>query len=59
MQRADWDYSEHLTVPNPDYRAVKRIATTEENIRIYHTDKQKMEDAGWPGPTTCVPRRGR
>jgi hypothetical protein len=39
MQRADWDYSEHLTVPNPDYRAVKRIATTEENIRIYHTDK--------------------
>jgi hypothetical protein len=50
--RYDWDYSEHLTVPNPDYgsKAAGAIAPTSKTIVVYHRNAKRLEDAGLAAP---------
>jgi hypothetical protein len=50
--RYDWDYSEHITVPNPDYRSSAREAVTPraESVTVYHRNAKRVEDAGLAAP---------
>jgi hypothetical protein len=50
--RYDWDYSEHLTVPNPDYgiKAPDAIAATSKTIIVYHSNAKRLEDARLAAP---------
>jgi hypothetical protein len=46
--RYDWKYSEHLTVPNPDYGSKEpgAVAPTSRKIVVYHTNAKRLVDAG-------------
>ncbi|MCG5052489.1 MAG: hypothetical protein KA712_05980 [Myxococcales bacterium] len=48
----DWDYSEHLTVPNPDYgsRSPDAVAPKSETVVVYHKHAKRIEDAGLAAP---------
>lgn len=50
--RYDWDYSEHLTVPNPDYgsKMPGAIAPMLKTIVVYHSNAKRLEDAGLAAP---------
>ncbi len=50
--RYDWDYSEHITVPNPDYESTKEGALEPElkSIVVYHKNAKRLEDAGLAAP---------
>jgi hypothetical protein len=56
VDRYDWDYSEHLTVPNPDYRSVAANAVTpsENTVVVYHRNAQRLEVAGLAAPYNIV-----
>lgn len=48
----DWDYSEHLTVPNPDYGSAANSAVTPKSDRVvvFHRNAKRFEDAGLAAP---------
>lgn len=48
----DWDYSEHLTVPNPDFgsRLPNAVAPEEKSIVVFHTNAKRLEDALMAAP---------
>jgi hypothetical protein len=50
--RYDWDYSEHLTVPNPDYRSQAKgaVSPTSDKVVVYHRHAKRLEDAGLAAP---------
>lgn len=50
--RYDWDYSEHITVPNPDHlsKAAGAVAPTSRTIVVYHRNAKRLEDAGLAAP---------
>jgi hypothetical protein len=50
--RYDWDYSEHITVPNPDYLKKNKgaIAPTSKTIIVYHANAKRLEDANLAAP---------
>lgn len=50
--RYDWDYSEHLTVPNPDFNSKlpNAVAPTLQTIVVYHKHAKRLEDAGLAAP---------
>jgi hypothetical protein len=50
--RYDWDYSEHLTVPNPDYGSTTAgaIEPTSKSVVVYHRNAKRLEDAGLAAP---------
>jgi hypothetical protein len=52
VDRYDWDYSEHLTVPNPDYRsaAPDAVAPNSDTVVVYHKNAQRLENAGLAAP---------
>ncbi|BDC49250.1 hypothetical protein F183_A15660 [Bryobacterales bacterium F-183] len=54
--RYDWNYSEYLTVPNPDFRSKdpKAIRPQDEKIRVYHSNAQRLELAGEACPYDVV-----
>jgi hypothetical protein len=56
VDRYDWDYSEHLTVPNPDYGSTARNAVMPQADRVvvYHTNAQRIERAGLAAPYNIV-----
>jgi len=50
--RYDWDYSEHFTVPNPDYRstALDAVRPQDQTLTVYHSNAQRVERAGLAAP---------
>jgi hypothetical protein len=45
--RYDWDYNEHLTMPNPDYQSTAPYAVKPELplLTVYHSNAKRLEDA--------------
>ncbi len=43
----DFNYDEHITVPNPDYQstAAGAVCPGRDKIRVYHTNARRMENA--------------
>jgi hypothetical protein len=50
--RYDWDYSEHITVPNPDFRskAAGAVAPDQNKIVVFHKHAKRLEDAQLVAP---------
>lgn len=50
--RYDWDYSEHLTVPNPDFGSKRpgAVAAESKTVVVYHSNAKRLEDAGLAAP---------
>lgn len=59
--RYDWNYSERLTVANPDYqsRAPDAIRPQDGTLTVYHSNAKRLEDAGQAAPYDVVLRRWR
>jgi len=56
--RYDWNYSEYLTVVNPDYesKAADAIRPKDKTLIVYHTNAKRLEDAGQAAPYDVVLR---
>jgi hypothetical protein len=54
--RYDWDYSEHLTVVNPDFgsKAAYAIRPEDQKLTVYHSNAKRLEDAGKAAPFLVV-----
>jgi hypothetical protein len=60
IDRYDWDYSEHLTVPNPDFGSKaagadfgelsRAVAPGSKTVVVYHSNAQRLEKAGMAAP---------
>ncbi|WP_133512758.1 hypothetical protein [Candidatus Thiosymbion oneisti] len=52
LDRYDWNYNEHLTVPNPDYKSTAKgaIRPDLQKIRVYHKNAKRLEDAKLAAP---------
>jgi len=52
IDRYDWDYNEHLTVPNPDFGSQKpgAIEPDSKTVVVYHSNAKRLEDAGLAAP---------
>jgi hypothetical protein len=50
--RYDWDYSEHLTVPNPDFgsKTPGAVAPSSKTVAVYHRNAERLERAGLAAP---------
>lgn len=50
--RYDFNPNEHLTVPNPDYKAsfADAVKPDLDRIRVYHTNAQRLEAGGLAAP---------
>ncbi len=50
--RYDWNYAEHITVPNPDFRskAPGAVAADQQKIVVYHKHAKRLEDAQLAAP---------
>lgn len=50
--RYDWDYSEHLTMPNPDFgsRAAGAVRPGDQQLTVYHSNAKRLEDAKLAAP---------
>ena len=50
--RYDWDFSKHLTLPNPDYqsKAADAVRTTDQTLTVYHKNAQRLEVAKLAAP---------
>jgi hypothetical protein len=50
--RYDWDYSEHFTVPNPDFGspAPNAVRPRDQSLTVYHRNAQRLERAGLAAP---------
>lgn len=50
--RYDFDYSEHFTVPNPDYRSTRpdAVRPQDQTITVYHRNAQRLERAAFAAP---------
>lgn len=48
----DFNYSEHITVPNPDYNSTSSnaVCPRRDRIVVYHTNARRMEQAGLAAP---------
>lgn len=48
----DWDYSEHLTVPNPDFGRTEpyAVAPTSKTVVVYHKNAERLEKANLAAP---------
>ena len=56
--RYDWNYSEHLTVVNPDFgsKAADAIRPQDKTLTVYHSNAKRLEDAGKAAPYDVVLR---
>jgi hypothetical protein len=52
LDRYDWDYAEHKTVPNPDFgsKAPDAVAPGERKVVVYHKHAKRLEDANLAAP---------
>lgn len=57
--RYDFDYDEHLTLPNPDHGSTRPDAVRpgDRQIRVYHRNAQRMVQAGLAAPFDLRSRR--
>ncbi|MCU0627260.1 MAG: hypothetical protein MUF21_12370 [Gemmatimonadaceae bacterium] len=48
----DFNYDEHLTLPNPDYRqsGAELVRPDLEKITVFHSNAKRLEDAGLAAP---------
>jgi hypothetical protein len=48
----DFDFSEHLTLPNPDYgsRSPDAVRPQDQTLVVYHTNAQRLEQANLAAP---------
>ena len=56
LDRYDFNYSEHLTLPNPDFGSqdADAIHPELEKIKVYHTNAKRMVDKGLAAPFKVV-----
>jgi len=54
--RYDFDYREHLTVPNPDYGIARpdAIRPQDRSLKVYHANARRLEQAGLAAPYNIV-----
>jgi hypothetical protein len=54
--RYDWDYSEHFTVPNPDYRSKRpdAVRPDDQMLTVYHRNAERLERASLAAPYNVV-----
>lgn len=52
LDRYDFDYSEHFTVPNPDYGSARAdaVTPTEVSVTVFHSNARRLEAAGLAAP---------
>jgi len=52
IDRYDWDYTEHLTVPNPDYQSKEADAVKpgSDRVVVFHSNARRLEEAGLAAP---------
>jgi hypothetical protein len=52
LDRYDFDYSEHLTFPNPDYgsRDKEAVRPQDKLLTVYHKNAERLEKAGLAAP---------
>lgn len=52
QDRYDWDYSEHFTVPNPDFQstAPSAVRPGDQRLTVYHSNARRVEQAGLAAP---------
>ena len=52
VDRYDFNYSEHLTVPNPDHDSndPTAVCPAKDRITVYHSNARRMEDANLAAP---------
>ena len=52
MDTYDWKYSEHFTVPNPDFGSKKQNAVRpgDRSLKVYHKNAKRLEDAKLAAP---------
>jgi hypothetical protein len=52
VDRYDFNYSEHITVPNPDYNSSKpdAVCPKKKSITVYHRNARRLEQAGLAAP---------
>lgn len=52
LDRYDWDYTEHFTVPNPDFgsTAPDAVRPNDRSITVYHRNAERLEKAGLAAP---------
>ncbi len=50
--RYDWDYSEHMTVANPDYMSkdTNDVRPQDQKVTVYHSNAKRLEDARLAAP---------
>lgn len=50
--RYDWDYNEHLTMPNPDFgsKAAGAVRPMDQQLTVYHSNAKRLEDAKLAAP---------
>lgn len=48
----DWNYAEHLSVPNPDFgsKDPSAVAPGSKTVVVYHKNAKRIEDAGLAAP---------
>lgn len=56
--RYDWDYSERLTVVNPDYKSQlpNAIRPQDKTLTVFHSNAKRLEDSGQAAPYDVVLR---
>jgi len=56
--RYDWNYSEYLTLANPDFGSTDKdaIAPESETVRVYHSNAKRLEDAKLAAPYDVILR---
>ncbi|BDI04842.1 hypothetical protein [Sphaerotilus microaerophilus] len=52
IDRYDWDYSEHLTVPNPDFQSSSpdAVCPQDRTLTVYHSNARRIELAQLAAP---------
>lgn len=55
----DFDFSEYLTLPNPDYKSTQKNAVRPKDAKltVYHTNAQRLEKANLAAPYTVEFRK--
>lgn len=50
--RYDWDYTEHLTMPNPDFgrHAAGAVRPSDQQLTVYHSNAKRLEEAKLAAP---------
>lgn len=59
LDRYDWNYSEHLTVPNPDFGSTTpgAVAPRSQAVVVYHKHAKRIEDANLAAPYDIKTKR--